>query len=75
MIHFATYNIRKRVADDVAAHWGGVLYFDPQNSKATVVPRYRKREVYRRRARREHRAMLLNVNKIIYQYEQKRNCA
>lgn len=75
MIHFVTYNIRKRVADDVAAHWGGVLYFDPQNSKATVVPRYRKREVYRRRARREHRAMLLNVNKIIYQYEQKRNCA
>lgn len=73
MKHFATYNIRKRIAGDIVAHWGGFLYFDPNLEKATTVRRYRKIELYRYRARRSRRAELFHIDKIISNYEQRGN--
>lgn len=68
MKHFASYNIRKRVAGDIVAHWGEYLFFDPNFYKATVVRRYRSIEKYRYRARRSHRAELRQINQNLQLY-------
>lgn len=72
MKHFATYNIRTRVAGDIVAHWGKYLFFDPDFQKATVVRRYRSIEKYRYRARRAHRAELRIINTKLQLYYEKR---
>ena len=55
MRHFATYNIRKRIAAEVKAVWRGYIYFDDDITTASVVKRFRFREICKYNVRKQRR--------------------
>lgn len=55
MRHFRTYNIRRRVAEEVLAVWSDCISFSADCARAVAAPRCRRLERSRHRAKREHR--------------------
>lgn len=61
MRHMATYNIRKRIAAEVATVWRGYIYFDNDITTASVVKRFQRREICRYNARKQRRRDLFTL--------------
>lgn len=74
MKHFATYNIRKRISEEIMKHWDGYLYFSEDLLKAVPVKKFKEREISKARIRRKHRA-ITNILKTQYYGNSKQNQA
>ena len=66
MKHFATYNIRKRIAEDILQYWSGYLFFSEGYTQASIVTRYKSRTRYANAARRQHRKDIYTLNHLYY---------
>ena len=74
MKHFASYNIRKRISDQIMQYWDGYLYFSDDLLKATIVRKYKDREIRKRKIRRRHR-QITNILNTQYYGNNKQNQA
>lgn len=75
MRHFATYNIRKRISEDILSRWRGYLYFEPNLQKAVIISKYRRDKQAAFRARRQHRKDIYQLNHIYYANTAFNQCA
>lgn len=65
MRHFATYNIRKRIASEIGKVWRGYIYFDEDITTAAVVKRFRRREIYKYNVRKRRRQDLFTLKNLL----------
>lgn len=65
MRHFATYNIRKRIASEIGKVWRGYIYFDEDITTASVVKRFRRREIYKYNVRKQRRQDLFTLKNLL----------
>ena len=65
MRHFDTFNIRKRIAAEVKTVWRDYIRFDDDITTATVVKRFRQREIYKYNVRKQRRRDLFTLKNLL----------
>lgn len=63
--HFDTFKIRKRIASEVETVWRGYIYFDKDITKASVVKRFRRREICKYNVRKQRRHDLFTLKTLL----------
>lgn len=65
MRHFDTFNIRKRIAAEVETVWRDYIRFDGDITTATVVKRFRRREICKYNVRKQRRRDLFTLKNLL----------